>query len=261
VIVVDNASHDGSQQMLREKFPNVILVECSKNIGFGRANNLGAKRASGKYLFLLNSDTILRNNAVKILYNFIDTHLKVAVCGGNLFNEKNNPELSYRRCLLGIEWELTILSNNYLEKLLYGKNARFNYTGKPLKVNGFIAGADFMIRSEVFQQLNGFDSDFFMYHEDVELSYRVKKSNYLSYSVPQAEITHLVGKSSSDNLKWKAKIVLDGRKMSYQKTCNKVTIKICNSLYRITALIMSIRHKLKGNIEQYEKWKFMFNNI
>jgi GT2 family glycosyltransferase len=107
VIVVDNASHDGSPQMVREEFPGVRLVE-SENKGFGHANNVGTKHAKGKYLFLLSPDTIVLNNAVKILFDFIDRHPNVGICGGNLFDADKKPALSYQMFLPSIFWELDV---------------------------------------------------------------------------------------------------------------------------------------------------------
>ena len=182
VIVVDNSSHDGSPQMVQEEFPSVTLVE-SENKGFGYANNVGAKYAKGKYLFLLNPDTIVLNNAVKILFDFIDSHPKVGICGGNLFDAAKKPAPSYQMFLPSVVGEL----DNFLRiaRIIYGKNRYFNHTKKPLKVKGYITGADLMISADLFLQLNGFDTDFFVYYEETELTFRVKKLGYEVYSHKQ----------------------------------------------------------------------------
>ena len=96
IIVVDNDSKDGSVEELKNTFQEKItVIESKENLGFGRANNLGIKQSKGKYIFLLNSDTELINNAIKIFYDYMEENKQVGVCGGNLYNENEIPEDSY----------------------------------------------------------------------------------------------------------------------------------------------------------------------
>ena len=87
VIVVDNASSDDSVKQVRIEFPQVILIESPENLGFGRANNLGFENSTGDYIFLLNSDTLLINNAIEILWRFLNQNFDIAIVGGQLFEE------------------------------------------------------------------------------------------------------------------------------------------------------------------------------
>jgi GT2 family glycosyltransferase len=220
VIVVDNASTDGSQQMIRDEFQNVIFIESLENMGFGRANNLGAKSATGKYLMFLNSDTVLVNNAIKILFDFIDKNPTVGICGGNLFDENKNPVHSYSK--------LPCIMQEIKRLFLIPDTDYFNHTNKPKKV-GYITGADLMIRADIFNKLNGFDSDFFMYYEESELTYRVKREEYKVYNVPQAEIIHLEKKSFSENSR---------RLEMIFKSCNTYYKKTHSRLYQIIITII-----------------------
>ena len=96
IIVVDNASNDGSIEKIERKFKNQIkIIKNNENVGFGRANNIGVKEAKGKYIFLLNTDTILINNAIKILFEFIEKNKKIAVVGGNLYTKDLKPAHSF----------------------------------------------------------------------------------------------------------------------------------------------------------------------
>ena len=95
IIVVDNNSEKGSLDHLIEKYPTVNFIFSEENLGFGRANNLGATKARGKYLFLLNPDTLLVNNAIAILYDFMEVNPESGVCGGNLYKADNSPAISY----------------------------------------------------------------------------------------------------------------------------------------------------------------------
>ncbi|MDR0754736.1 MAG: glycosyltransferase family 2 protein [Prevotellaceae bacterium] len=226
VIVIDNSSTDGSQQMIKDEFKNVIFIENSENTGFGQANNSGAKLATGKYLMLLNSDTVLINNAIKILFDFIDGNPAVGICGGNLFDENRKPVHSYSKmpCIMQEIKRLLLMQNNKC----------FNRTNKPKKV-GYITGADLMIRAELFNRLNGFDSDFFMYYEESELTYRVKKEGYKVYSVPQAEIIHLEKKSFSDN-SYRLGMIFQSRQTYYKKTHSRLYRIIINVILLMTII-------------------------
>jgi GT2 family glycosyltransferase len=258
VIVVDNMSHDGSQQMMREAFPDVTLIE-SENKGFGYANNAGAQHAKGKYLFLLNPDTILQNNAVKILFDFIDSHPKVGICGGNLWDENKKPARSYDVFLPSVAWELNLFSAMRIGKLRYGKNTQFNHTAIPRKV-AYITGADLMIRADVFRHLKGFDTDFFLYFEETELSFRVKKAGYEIYNVPQAEIIHLEGKSLS-NTQAGLHYMTKSRSVYYKKTHATFTLWLCNSILLFTILSRIVWFKITGNRTEFDYWSHWLKTI
>ncbi|MDR1554254.1 MAG: glycosyltransferase family 2 protein [Prevotellaceae bacterium] len=245
VIVVDNSSTDGSQQMIKDEFQNVILIESSENIGFGRANNLGAKAAKGKYLMLLNSDTVLVNNAIKILFDFIDKNPAAGICGGNLFDENKKPIHSYSK-MPGIMQEIKRL-------LFIPDTDYFNCTNKPKKV-GYVTGADLMIRSDIFNQLNGFDSDFFMYYEESELTYRVKKEGYKVYSVPQAEIIHLEKKSFSDNNN-RLGMIFRSCQTYYKKTHSRLYRIITNTILLTTIISRLIIFSFTKDTKKKNCWK------
>lgn len=206
VIVVDNASGDGSVKALERMFGSRITVIASKqNLGFGKANNLGAQSAVGKYLFLLNPDTILVNNAVRILCDYMGKNSKIGVVGGNLYAPDMSPAPSYCPQFDDLETERKRASwKDILTKKVKGKlfnkgerkrvlfKNEFNYEGESKKV-AYIFGADMMMKKELFDSLGGFDPDFFMYAEEQELSWRITEKNYSIVSVPEAKIIHLEG--------------------------------------------------------------------
>ena len=194
VIVVDNDSQDGSIEMLADFGEDIRIVSLSENVGFGRANNEGIKVARGRNIFLLNPDTLLINNAVKVLSDFLDEHVQVAVCGGNLYMRSMSPTQSYMMRLPSLGGEVNMMLFDRIYKYKYGKNVEFNHCGYPLEV-GYITGADMMIRKQVLDEVGYFDPDFFMYYEETELTYRIKKAGYKVVSVPWAKIQHLEGKS------------------------------------------------------------------
>lgn len=205
IIIVDNASKNKEAERLQAEFENSVkMIEAETNLGFGKANNLGTKYAAGDYVFFLNPDTVLMNNAVKILWEEMKNNPDMGCTGGNLYTPERMPCPSF--CLrfddLGTEkryasWRYLMLSK--AEQKLYRKHLAlqirrkdFNDTNQKIEV-AYIFGADMMVKKKLFEQLGGFDEDFFMYAEEEELSWRIKKRGEKIYNIPQAKIIHLEG--------------------------------------------------------------------
>lgn len=190
IIVVDNASHDDSVAFLKQHFPDLTVLESPGNIGFGRANNLGAEAAHADILFLLNSDTIIIDNSIKVLYDYLQAHPETGACGGLLLNEdgsigySSSPQLTLAGYFRG-----------YLPACLQKTPVEKRIT-KATDV-GYVIGADMMVRKAVFEEAGRFDPDFFLYCEESELSYRIKKRNYRIQLIPTARIIHLSGMSGT----------------------------------------------------------------
>lgn len=190
IIVVDNASIDDTVKNLRFNFPDVKLIVSEDNIGFGNANNLGASEAEGKYLLFLNPDTELINDAVSELYLFMESHLNVALCGGNLFTPDMLPNKSYEMFLPGFSDAIA-----YVFKIPITKTMdEFNKILIP-KCVAWIQGADMFMRHSIFDQIGRFDKRFFMYFEEPVLAQKIKNINMDIYSVPSACIIHYEGAS------------------------------------------------------------------
>lgn len=206
IIVVDNASPDKSADFIETQFGDKLkLIRSDINLGFGKANNLGADYAEGKYLFLLNPDTVLINNAIKVLYDFLEEHPEVGAVGGNLFGgDQISAAPSFCKFFDSVEYERKssswhkIISDKVKQKLkLTGRPFKneFNYTNGYLEV-AYIFGADIMMPRALFETVGGFDKDFFMYAEEAELQWRIQQRGYKIYNVPSAKIIHLEGMSS-----------------------------------------------------------------
>lgn len=253
IILVDNASTDGSVEYFEKNYKNkIIFIKNNKNLGFGRANNKGIEIAKGKYIFFLNSDTLLINNAIKILFNYMEKNIKCGICGGNLYSINLEPTHSYLRVLPNISFEISD-TFNYLKKLykkIVNKRDDFNYSELPLEV-GYITGADLFIRKKILKDIGNFDEDFFMYSEEAELTYRVKQRGYQIISVPQAKIIHLEGKSSKISLK-KLKIYLEGKYCYYYKIYG---LEKCEQLYKIMILKIIIKSLITLDLNIYKQLK------
>ena len=170
VIVVDNASSDGTVKELRKRFDSIRLIASDVNLGFGKANNEGAQVAKGKYLFFLNPDTLLLNNALLALYDFMECHPNAALCGGNLFTTDLKPNHSYNMSIPKFRSALEYVFNTSLSR--ESEADIFNDTGKPKKVE-LIVGADMFIRKSVFDQIGRFDERYFMYFEEAIFSINI----------------------------------------------------------------------------------------
>lgn len=202
IIVVDNNSKDDSIFLIEQQFPQVIIIKNNKNLGFGKANNKGFEIAQGKYCFLLNTDTYLLSNAIKILFNFMEhiDNVKVGVSGAMLFKKDKSPNVyagtfpSFKMFVQGSFWKYFFLKSKLKCEML---KPLPQLPSKTIEVD-FVSGASFFVRKNIINKIGGFDSRFFMYGEDLELSYRIKKKlNYSSAIVPEAKIVHL-SQGSSD---------------------------------------------------------------
>lgn len=235
IIVVDNNSPNRIIENL--KLENVRLVLNSKNGGFGYANNIGNKYAKGKYLFFLNSDTILMNNAIFELFEFMEKKSNVGICGGNLYTLEHKPTISFERFKPSLINTVDNYLGDFLKKMFFKENLFFLNKSNPERINGYISGANFFIRKNIFDSLKGFDEDFFMYYEEVELSYRVNKLGFDTYVVPTSRIIHLEGGSQNKGNSLKRKWMEESEKLYYLKT---------NTLgYSIVKLLHMIRNFYK----------------
>lgn len=265
IILVDNASTDGSIEYFEKNYKDkIIFLKNKENLGFGRANNKGIEIAKGKFIFLLNSDTLLINNAIKILFDYMKLNSKVGVCGGNLYDIKLNPVHSYLEKIPSIKTEINYFFN-ILGKVLKKISKRrddFNYS-KLVKEVGYITGADMMIRKSVLEKVGVFDEIFFMYSEEAELTYRIKQAGYKIMSVPMAQIIHLEGKSTKFKDK-KFRMYLESKYKYFYKVYG---IESCKKFYFISQIGYFLRLFFSFNKDYYqmnkinkEEYKYFIKN-
>jgi GT2 family glycosyltransferase len=242
IIIVDNASSDDSVKLVKHFFPLVKIIASKENLGFGKGNNLGAEFANGKYLFLLNTDTLLINNAIKVLFDFMEeeSSQNIAACGGNLFRKDLSPNYSYSLNFPSL-YSIFI----YRMHISFLSNKEYFNKSDITKEVAFIIGADLFIRKRIFVEINGFDPLFFMYVEDTELLYRIHKMKYKIVSNPNAKIIHLQGASSTTFFKLKNEI--DSYFIYFSKHFNLYTVKvyklieILSSLVKLTIALLTFK--------------------
>lgn len=199
VIVVDNDSSDGSENHITKRFPQVRWINSGGNLGFGKANNLGAKYARGKYLFLLNSDTLLLNNAIKAFYDYAEAHTEehIGVLGCWIVDKELKPNRPFGNFPSPYH-EIAYLFGRVVARgmgLLGRQVEKEALKTESWRDVDYICGADMFIPKDVFEGINGFDPNFFMYYEETDLQYRLKNKGYVRRIIPQPKIIHLEGGS------------------------------------------------------------------
>ena len=196
VILVDNASSDGSQEFFSHD-DRVRFIESGSNLGFGRANNLGLKSATGKYAFLLNTDTLLKNNAVKLFFDYAEAHSneKFGALGCRLVDGEGQPAMSCGN-FLKIKMIFQTLTQHFGHVPdIYGKKRMWgNNQSEAVNVD-YVCGADIFVNKQVIDRFGAFDPDFFMYYEETEMQHRWGKNGYGSRLIDGPKIVHLEGGS------------------------------------------------------------------
>lgn len=197
-IVVDNASCDGTVEMLRAEFPNVRVIANSENAGFTRANNQALAIAQGRYLFLLNPDTELRAGTLQTLYDYAETNPRVGIIGPQLFYGDGSMQSSRRRfpTLATAFLEATLLQQWFPRHRVLTRFYMLDTRDDATQPVDWINGAAMFVRRAVYEQIGGLDEQFFMYSEELDWCYRAKQAGWEIYYLPTAQVTHYEGKSS-----------------------------------------------------------------
>jgi GT2 family glycosyltransferase len=202
IIVVDNNSKDGTAEMVQTRFPDVLLLENETNPGFGAACNQGLARARGKYILFLNPDTLVQPATLQRGVAYLDEQADVGLISCKVLRADGALELGCRRSFptpATALYRLTGLSK------LFPRNKKFgSYNLTYLEEDGVhdvdaVSGSYMMARTAPVRELNGFDPDFFMFGEDLDLCYRLKKRGWRIQYVPNASIIHFRGRSSRSN--------------------------------------------------------------
>ena len=202
IIVVDNASSDGSAEMVTQTFPIVRLIRNHQNQGFAAANNAAFANAQGRYLLLLNPDTKVHTGAIDILVRYLDWHSDVGILGAHLLNTDGSTQISCSH--------FPTLANMALESLGISRLlprstllARFKMTywlhDQEREVDQ-PSGACLLVRRAAWDQVGSLDTRFFMYFEEVDLCYRIKHQGWKIVFIPTAYVTHYGGQSSIQNM-------------------------------------------------------------
>ncbi len=199
VFVVDNQSVDGSVEMVRQKFPQAKLIANNVNVGFSKANNQAIKISKGKYVLLLNPDTVVEDDTLPKVVQFMDEHPDAGGLGVKMLDGQGRflPESKRGLPTPGVAFSKIFgLSALFPRSKAFGSyHLGYLDANKTHKVH-VLSGAFMLLRKEVLEQTGALDEDFFMYGEDIDLSHRIIKAGYNNYYYPDARIIHYKGEST-----------------------------------------------------------------
>lgn len=199
VFVVDNNSVDGSNEMVRSKFPWVKLIANNENVGFSCANNQAIKIASGEYILLLNPDTVVEHDTLIKCVNFMDRQKDAGGLGIKMVDGKGKFLPESKRGLPTPDvafYKIFGLSYLFPKSKLFGKYHLSYLDNDKIHEVEILSGAFMMLRKETLDKIGLLDETFFMYGEDIDLSYRIIKAGYKNYYFPEARIIHYKGEST-----------------------------------------------------------------
>jgi GT2 family glycosyltransferase/lipopolysaccharide/colanic/teichoic acid biosynthesis glycosyltransferase len=199
IIVVDNASGDGSVEMLRAHFPKVRLVVNSSNEGFAKANNIGLKMARGEYCLLINPDTVVQEDTLRVMLGLLRNHPEVGLAGCKILSPDGSFQLACRRSF-PTPWvaftKLFGLASLAPQSKVFGQyNLTYRDVNESYEVDA-VSGSFMMIRREVYDRVGGLDEEFFMYGEDLDWCYRIQEAGWKIYYVHATSIIHYKGEST-----------------------------------------------------------------
>jgi GT2 family glycosyltransferase len=198
--IVDNCSSDGTADMLEAEFPQVDLIRNAENIGFGRAVNQAAARASGDYLLIVNPDTIIRPGTIESLVRFMDYRPGAGACGPKIVDF--DGEFQYY-CRRGFPTPLNSLAYlTGLDRLFPSSRRLSGYYRRDIPgdiemITDSLAGCFMLVRREAFAHVGGFDEDYFLFGEDIDLCWKLKEAGFEVWYVPSAVAVHRKGASMS----------------------------------------------------------------
>jgi GT2 family glycosyltransferase len=250
IIVVDNASVDNSVELVRENFSSVKVIANSENIGFSRANNMGIKKSKGRYVLLLNPDTVVSSGTVEKLVRFMDSSPDAGLAGckqiyasGELQTTCHRMITLKRECLVALG-----LSKIFTQIVDYG-DLPMKAT-EPLQVD-WVGGACLIVRRHLIERIGLFDEKIFMYGEDCDLCYRIKNLGYAVYYLPGLSIIHHRNQSAAKLSEFYSNI--DHSRLYLQFVSRKYVIKkhygnLQGNIYHVLIILAVVRKILQDSL-------------
>ena len=253
VWVVDNASSDGSAAMVRERFPQVRLIENRENVGFARANNQGIRASTGRYVLLLNSDTIVEPDALTRMVEFMDAHPDAGIVGAYIRNPDRSPQYCFGRFP-------TITSETVFA---FGLDLHRPFSARFAPQVGFeedfietdwVLGAGLMVRRQALDRVGLFDEDYFMYSEEVDLAYRVKKAGWKVFVLRDARIVHYGGQSAQQMAARMKAELFKSKVKFFRKHYGGVNAALLQGVLLASVLVKQLAYLIMGRGAKSALW-------
>lgn len=243
IIVVDNASSDGTVPYLRMEFPSVKTIANHHNLGFAKANNQAIKKSTGDYICLINPDTIVQEDTFSTLIGFFKDHPQAGCVGCKILNPDGSLQLACRRSY-PTPWvaltKIVGLAKLFPKSRLFGRyNLTFLDPDKIEKVEA-ISGSFMLVKRGVFHKIGGLDESYFMYGEDLDWCYRINTAGYSIYYVPQTQIIHFKGESSKKSPFQQKKLFYEAMRLFVQRHFRKRSALLPSWLLIMAIYISSV---------------------
>lgn len=257
VIVVDNNSSDGSPEMIQKEFSWVKLFRSGENLGFGKGNNLGMTHAKHPYILLLNTDCFVKEDTLVDALNFFGTYTSCDVLGCKLKfkNGAFQPSAGFIPTVSNTTFWMLGLDNvpllRYLVDTVHERDRPFF---EKTRVVDWVQGAFFMLKREVYERTDGFDEKLFMYMEEVEWCFRIKKNNFKVYYTPLFDVVHLGGASSGFNLSVPLYKELEGLLYVFRKH-NRGALSYIKKIILLGCLLRIVAFSLLGKFNRVEAYR------
>ncbi len=211
VVVVDNGSTDGSQQMLREKYPEVLIIQNEGNVGLGKASNQGIQATRGEFVLLFNNDTLVNKAALDGMVNLMRQKPDAGAVGITLLNGDGSFQSGYGG--FSNLWEEFLIAIQVGERIWPGYPLQGKSQG--IQTVGWMSSACLLVRRKTFDQIGLLDESYFIYGDETDLQYRMKQAGWKAYYIPDLNIIHFGGRSMN---RWKRRrMVYRGKMLFYQK--------------------------------------------
>ena len=237
IIVVDNASSDGSEKEIRQLFKQVIWIQNKNNFGFAKANNIGIKKAKGKFVILLNSDTKIESDAFTKLVEFANKKNSLGIAGPRLLNADKTPQPS-----VAPFYTLPITAIS----LFHGDRFLRQSPNTSQKVD-WVTGACFIINRQLIEKIGLLDEHYFMYIEEMEYCYRAKKAGFTVWYFPEVDVYHLVRGSSPEGKQKVIWWIYEGLQYFYEKHFAPWQLSMLKLLLRFKAAVYWFVGVVLGN--------------
>lgn len=257
IIVVDNASKDKSIEYLQPKFSQVIFIHNENNAGFAKANNKVLNSAKGSYILYLNPDTIVCESTIESCIYYLNEHAEAGAVGVKMIDGSGNFLPESKRAFPSVMasfFKLSGMATLLPRSAIFNKYALGNLNENKIHKADVLAGAFLLSRKDILISLNGFDEDFFMYGEDIDLSYRIIKSGYKNYYLGNNMIVHFKGESAKFN-KNHVKNFYDAMKIFVNKHHKTYSSALLNLSITTGAFISSSAKKTKQFFLLFNKEK------
>jgi hypothetical protein len=230
-VVVDNGSTDGSQVMLAEKFPEVQIIQNEGNVGLGRASNQGIEATRGRYVLLLNNDTIIDGPSIDAMVEFLGSDPEAGAVGCRLLNPDGSFQSGYG--------DFSTLLEEFLITTRIGEHIQEGYPldgdTNQVKAVGWLSSACLLLRRRALDQVGLLDEEYFIYGDETDLQYRLHMAGWKVYFLPTANIIHYGGRSMD---RWRRrKMVYRGKMLFYKKNYSQVKTAILRTMFAVLSLI------------------------